>query len=114
MAIDGLSIIGESVNDSVPSTKKMFDEEDIDGILELARFQDERGAAYIDVNIGLRSPEFMAAMVRGIQQVTAKPLSIDTPDMEIARAGLEAYDPDRAGGAPPILNSISALRVAAL
>ena len=34
MAIDGLSIIGESINDSVPSTKRLFDEEDIDGILE--------------------------------------------------------------------------------
>jgi cobalamin-dependent methionine synthase I len=114
MAIDGLSIIGESINDSVPSTKELFDEEGIDGILDLARFQDERGAAYIDVNVGLRSPEFMAEMVRAIQQVTTKPLSIDTPDMEIARAGLAAYDPDRAGGAAPVFNSISALRVAAL
>ncbi len=114
MAIDGLSIIGESINDSVPSTKQLFDEEGLDGILDLARFQDERGAAYIDVNVGRRSPGFMAAMVRTIQQVTAKPLSIDTPDMEIARAGLEAYDPDRAGGAAPVFNSISALRVSAL
>ena len=38
-------------------------------------------------------PEFMAEMVRKIQGVTAKPLSIDTPDPEIARAGLAAYDP---------------------
>jgi cobalamin-dependent methionine synthase I len=111
MAIEGLSIIGESINDSVPSTKKLFDEEDIGGILELARFQDRRGAAYIDVNVGRRSPEFMATLVREIQQVTAKPLSIDTPDLEIARAGLEAYDLAKSGGAPPILNSISALRV---
>ena len=32
-------------------------------------------------------------MVRKIQSVTAKPLSIDTPDPAIARAGLAAYDP---------------------
>ena len=76
--------------------------------MELARFQDERGAAYIDVNVGARSPEFMADMVRKIQGVTAKPLSIDTPDPAIARAGLEAYDPARAGGQKPILNSITA------
>ncbi len=110
MAIDGLAIIGETINDSVPSTKKLFDAEDIEGLLELARFQDQRGAAYIDVNVGPRSPRFMADLVGKIQQVTAKPLSIDTPDLEIARAGLEAFDPDRAGGQTPILNSISALR----
>ena len=110
MAIEGLTIIGETINDSVPSTHKLFDADDIDGLLELAKMQDEKGAAYIDVNVGPRSPEFMADLVRKIQAVTAKPLSIDTPDPEIAKAGLEAYDLDRAGGRKPVLNSISAMR----
>jgi len=110
MAIEGLRIIGESINDSVPSTKKLFDAGDVKGILELARFQDERGAAYIDVNVGPRPPQLMAEMVRRIQEVTARPLSIDTPDSKIARAGLEAYDADLAGGEKPLLNSISPLR----
>ena len=110
MALDGLAIIGESINDSVPSTHKLFDADDIEGILDLARLQDEMGAAYIDVNVGPRSAEFMAQMVKKVQGVAAKPLSIDTPDPEIARAGLEAYDLDRAGGTKPILNSISPLR----
>ena len=110
MAIPGLTIIGESINDSVPSTKKFFDENDVAALLELARGQDERGAAYIDVNVGARSPEFMADLVRRIQSVTAKPLSIDTPDPAIAEAGLRAYDPGRAGGRKPVLNSISPLR----
>ncbi len=112
MAIPSLTIIGETINDSVPSTKKLFDAGDIGGILELAKSQDEKGAAYIDVNVGARSPEFMADLVKKIQQVTAKPLSIDTPDAAIARAGLEAYDLNRTGGRKPILNSISPLRVA--
>jgi cobalamin-dependent methionine synthase I len=111
MAIPGLTIIGESVNDSVPSTKKLFDENDVAGLLELARSQDEKGAAWIDVNVGLRPSEFMADLVRKIQSVTAKPLSIDTPDPEIARAALEAYDLGRTGGKRPILNSISPLRL---
>jgi cobalamin-dependent methionine synthase I len=111
VAISGLTIIGETINDSVPSTKKLFDAGDIDGLLELARMQDEGGAAYIDVNVGARPPEFMADLVRKIQGVTARPLSIDTPDLETARAGLEAFDQDRAGGRKPILNSISALRL---
>lgn len=111
MAIQGLTIIGESINDSIPSTKKLFDENDVAGLLELARGQDERGAAYIEVNVGSRSPEFMADLVRQIQTVTAKPLSIDTPDLAIAEAGLKAYDLERAGGRRPILNSISPLRL---
>jgi len=110
MAIPGLTIIGESINDSVPSTHKLFDANDVPGLLELARTQDEKGAAYIDVNVGPRSPEFMADLVRRIQSVTAKPLSIDTPDPAIAEAGLRAYDLARTGGKKPILNSISPLR----
>ncbi|MEN6451451.1 MAG: dihydropteroate synthase [Thermoguttaceae bacterium] len=110
MPIPNLTIIGETINDSVPSTKKLFDAGDIDGILELARMQDQKGAAFIDVNVGPRPPEFMADMVRKVQGVTARPLSIDTPDPATAEAGLRAYDPARAGGQKPILNSISALR----
>ncbi len=110
MAVPGLTLIGESINDSVPSTKKLFDAGDVAGLLELARSQDEKGAAWIDVNVGPREPGFMADLVRRIQSVTAKPLSIDTPDPDVARAGLEAYDPARAGGAMPVLNSISPLR----
>jgi 5-methyltetrahydrofolate--homocysteine methyltransferase len=110
MAIAGLTIIGESINDSVPSTSKLFTANDIEGLKELARFQDERGAGYIDVNVGQRSPEFLAEMVRQVQSVTEKPLSIDTPDVDMAEAGLRAYDVDRARGRMPILNSISVLR----
>jgi cobalamin-dependent methionine synthase I len=112
MAIPGLTIIGESINDSVPSTKKLFDENDVAGLLELARSQDEKGAAWIDVNVGLRPPEFMADLVRRIQSVTAKPLSIDTPDPALAEAALRAYDLGRTGGLKPILNSVSPLRLA--
>jgi cobalamin-dependent methionine synthase I len=110
MAIEGLIIIGESINDSVPSTHALFEAGDWEGILELARSQDGGGAAYIDVNVGMRPPDFMAEAVRRIQQVTRKPLAIDTPDPELARAGLEAYDPGKADGQRPILNSISPLR----
>ena len=110
MAIEGLAIIAETINESVPSTKKLFDAGDVAGLLELARFQDQRGAAYIDVNVGARSPEFMAELVEKIQGTTAKPLAIDTPDPLIAKAGLEAYGPDRAGGEKPILNSVTSLR----
>jgi cobalamin-dependent methionine synthase I len=110
MAIDNLTIIGESINDSVPSTQKLFDANDIESLKELARTQDQLGAAYIDVNVGPRSAGFLADMVKQVQGVTSKPISIDSPDPEMVAAALEAYDADRAGGKRPILNSISPLR----
>ena len=102
MPLANLTIIGESDQRFGP-----FDEEALRrratwrGMLELARSQDRGGAGYIDVNVGPRPPEFMAELVRKIQQVTRKPFSIDTPDPAIARAGLEAYDPARAEGRSP-------------
>jgi cobalamin-dependent methionine synthase I len=111
MGIAGLTIIGESINDSVPSTHELFEKNDIAGIVELAQSQAVSGAGYIDVNIGLRSPGFMAEIVKKIQDHVSLPLSIDTPDPEIAAAGLEAYDPERAGKRKPILNSISQARL---
>lgn len=111
MPLPGLTIIGESINDSVPSTHKLYEANDIAGLKELARSQDQGGATYIDVNVGQRSAEFLAEMVRQVQSVTAKPLSIDTPDPAMAEAALKAYDLKRAGGQIPVLNSISPLRV---
>lgn len=111
MTIPGLTIIAESINDSVPSTHKLFEENDIDAIIDLAKFQAEKGASYIDVNVGVRSPGFMADIVKKIQQHISLPLSVDSPDPEIAAAGLEAYDAERAGYQKPILNSISEARL---
>ena len=111
MSIPGLTIIGESINDSVPSAHTLFEENNLDGIADLARTQAEKGAAYIDVNVGPRSPGFMAAVIRRIQEEIRTPLSIDTPDPAIAAAALEAYDVERAGNQRPILNSISEARL---
>jgi len=111
MAIKGLTIIGESINDSVPSTKKLYDANDIEGLKNLAKAQDQGGAAYIDVNVGSRSADFLAEMIRQVQSVTSKPLSIDTPDPAMAEAGLKAYDRQRAGGQIPVINSISPIRL---
>jgi cobalamin-dependent methionine synthase I len=111
MSIPGLTIIGESINDSVPSTHTLFEENNVGGIVDLARVQAEKGAAYIDVNVGSRSPGLMVEVVKKIQECISLPLSIDTPDLEIAAAGLEAYNAERAGNQKPILNSISEARL---
>ncbi|MFH1421504.1 MAG: dihydropteroate synthase [Planctomycetota bacterium] len=110
MSIKGLQLIGESINDSIPSTKALLDANDFVNITKLAKFQDTEGADYIDVNVGLRSSDIMAKSIKNIQNVTAKPLVIDTPDIEIAEAGLRMYSPDKAENKLPILNSISLLR----
>lgn len=102
-----INIIGESINDSVPSTHRLFESNDLAGLRELARSQDENGAAYIDVNVGSRSAEFFADLIREVQSATRKPLSIDTPDPILAETGLKAYD-ETVG--KPILNSISPMR----
>lgn len=111
MPIPNLTIIGESINDSVPSTHKFFEANDLDGLKELALSQDLGGAGYIDVNVGPRPGAFLAEMVRHVQSVTAKPISIDTPDPAMAELALKVYDRERAGGRLPILNSISPLRL---
>ena len=111
MSISGLTLIGESINDSVPFTHAWFDENNLDAIVDLARQQAAGGAAYIDVNVGPRSPGFMVTVLRKIQEHIPLPLSIDTPDSAIAAAALEAYDAGRAGNHIPILNSISEARL---
>lgn len=111
MGIPGLTIIGETINDSVPSTHTLFEENNIDGIVDLAKFQAEKGAAYIDVNVGSRSPELMREIVKKIQNTISFPLSIDSPDPIIASAGLQEYIAELAGNKKPVLNSISEARL---
>ena len=106
-----LKIIAEKINDSVPGTHKLFEADDFEGLIDLAKTQADQGAAYIDVNIGLRNPALMTKLVKAIQNVVSIPLCIDSPDFEIQKAGLSAYDPEKAGGAMPLVNSISELRM---
>jgi cobalamin-dependent methionine synthase I len=111
MAIKRLNIIGETMNDSVPKVRMLFEKEDFNGLVKIAKVQGQMGAAYIDVNIGQREPELMARLVKDLQDHVTIPLSIDSPDPEIIRAGLEAYSPVKAQGKRPLINSIAETRV---
>ncbi len=108
MAIQGLKIIGESINDSVPSTKAFYDREDWEGIQLLAQSQEKTGAAYLDINVGGRGTAVMEKAVSVVLDAVTLPLSIDSPDYQQAEAGLKIYDSSRG---KPILNSISPLRM---
>jgi 5-methyltetrahydrofolate--homocysteine methyltransferase len=72
--------------------------------------QAEAGAAYLNVNIGARAltdVDFMARVIRAIQDVVAVPLSFDFPSKAVQEVCLATYDPARAGGRLPIVNSIT-------
>ncbi len=105
-----IRIIGERINPGFKSTKALFDNEDIAGIQALAVRQAEAGAAWLNVNIGARAltdPEWMAQIIRAIQEVVSVPLSFDFPSRKVQEVCLRAYDPAKAGGQLPIVNSIT-------
>jgi len=103
-----INIIAESLNDSVPSTHALYESGNLEGIKDLAKFQDEQGAVYIDVNVGSFPADFFVQIIRAIQSATKKPLALDSPDPVLIEAGLKAYN-DSVG--LPILNSISPRRM---
>jgi 5-methyltetrahydrofolate--homocysteine methyltransferase len=105
-----LNIIGERINPGFKSTRALFDNEDLPGIQALAVKQAEAGAAYLNVNIGARAlsdVDFMARVIRAIQEVVTVPLSFDFPSKAVQEVCLATYDPARAGGRLPIVNSIT-------
>lgn len=105
-----IRVIGERINPGFKSTKALFDNEDLPGIQALAVRQVDAGAAYLNVNVGARAltdPAFMAEVIRAIQGVVTVPLSFDFPSAQVQEICLKTYDRERAGGAPPIVNSIT-------
>ncbi len=105
-----LRIIGERINPGFKSTRALFETEDIAGIQALAVKQAAAEAAYLNVNIGARAmtdPDFMARIIDAIQAVVTTPLSFDFPSRKVQEICLAAYRPERAGGALPIVNSIT-------
>ena len=85
----------------------------------LAQRQEDAGAHFLDLNvdeISLHLEEQQGAMrwlVAAIRRASALPLSIDSSNVDIIRAGLEAWS-DGANGAHGLLNSASLERLDAL
>ncbi|HYD74503.1 dihydropteroate synthase [Ramlibacter sp.] len=105
-----IRIIGERINPGFKSTKALFDNEDLAGIQALAVKQAEAGASWLNVNVGARAmtdPAWMARVIRAIQEVVDVPLSFDFPSRKVQEICLQSYDPARAGGQLPIVNSIT-------
>lgn len=113
MTIPNLTIIGDRINPGFKATKKLVEEEDLAGIQALARRQVDEGAAILDVTIGPRGyddPAFLTEVIKAIQAVTDVPLCFDYPKKEVQEVCLQAYDPAKAQGRPPLVNSIAETR----
>ncbi len=110
MSLENLTIIGERINPGFKSTKELFDNDDLEAIQALAVKQRDAGAAYLNVNAGVRAkndPQFVRDIIHAIQDVVDIPLSFDFPNVEVQVNCLETYDQERGGGMKPIINSIS-------
>jgi len=98
--------IGEKIN---PTGKKKFSasikEGKVDRVLLEARKQTEAGATALDVNVGvpmIDEPAMMEKAVTAVQNVTVRPLVIDSSNNTALETGLDFY----AGRA--LLNSVNA------
>ncbi|MEA3470054.1 MAG: dihydropteroate synthase [Thermodesulfobacteriota bacterium] len=98
--------IAEKINATIPSVKKIIEEQDKESLIELARSQADAGANYLDVNVGTGSGtqedemEAMAWVVTTIQQEIDTPLCIDSADYKVLEAGLKMR-----GERPAMINS---------
>jgi len=85
-------IIGECIHVISGKVKRAIEERDKAVIQELARAQVEKGASYLELNIGPQrrtGPEVMRWMVETVREVTDIPLSLDTSNVAAMEAGLE-------------------------
>lgn len=108
-----IKIIGDRINPGFKSTKALLDADDMPGMQALAVRQVKSGAVALDFTIGARAkddPEFLVKVIRAVQDAVSVPLCFDYPEPGIQRVCLEAYDPARANGAKPIINSMAETR----
>jgi len=102
-------IIGEKINATRKAVKPMILERLADELIDLALQQAAWGATYIDVNVGTGTgtqQDEIDAMQWAVSQVKSavdKPISIDSADAVVIKAGLEACD-----GHSAMINSVKA------
>lgn len=100
-------IVGELINASRKAIGAAIKEQNVEFIQKLAKDQFEAGAHYIDVNAGIfvdKEPEYLAWLVKIVQEVVDCPCTLDSPDPK-AIAAAHAVHKDKFG--LPMINSIS-------
>jgi len=101
-------LIGENINITTKITGTAMKERNPEPIQKMAKAEAEAGMDYLEINIGPArkgGDEFMTWMVNTVQEVTDKPLSLDTTNSVAMEAGLKVHK----GRA--LINSISLLRM---
>lgn len=97
-------LVAESLNIMSQTIGPAFRERNAGPVQEMAKAQTERGADYLDINIGparRNGDEMMEWVVNVVQEVTDLPLSLDTTNPVAMEAGLKASKN------PVLINSIS-------
>jgi 5-methyltetrahydrofolate--homocysteine methyltransferase len=97
-------IIGEKINGTRKLVNKAVLERDADHIRKLAISQIDAGSDALDINAGTsteREAEDIVWLINTVQEVTDKPLCLDSPNPDALLAGLSATRQ------VPIINSIS-------
>jgi len=97
-------LIGEHINVMSQTLGPAMKERDPKPIQEMAIAEVEGGIDYLDINIGPArrgGDELMEWVVKTVQEVTDKPLSLDTTNLVAMEAGLKAYK------GTALINSIS-------
>ena len=97
-------LIGENINIMSKTIGPALKERDPKPIQELVKAEDEAGVDYLDLNIGparKAGDELMEWVVNTVQEVTDKPLSLDTTNLVAMEAGLKVTKNK------PLMNSVS-------
>lgn len=113
MSLPGLTIIGERINPGFAKSKAMLEKRDISALQELAMEQVQKGANYLTFNLGetlAQERGFVSDLIRALQEAVDVPLAFDYPHRSVQENCLRVYDPAKARGGKPIVNSISELR----
>lgn len=85
--------IGERINGMYEDVKKAIAEKDPRPVQDLARRQTDAGASFLDINVGTAAADREAAMrwlVETAQETVDTPLSIDSTNFDVVKAGIEA------------------------
>ncbi len=99
-----MEIVGELINASRKAIRPLIENQDAEGIIEIARKQVEGGADYIDVNAGVfikEEPEYLRWLVETVQSEFDIPCCIDSPNPVAIEEALKVHK------GIPMINSIS-------
>ena len=101
-------LIGENINITTTIAGTAMKERNPEPIQRIAKAEVEAGMDYLDINIGparKNGDEFMTWMVNTVQEVSDKPLSLDTTNPLAIEAGLKVHK------GKALINSISLTRM---